>query len=261
MGNDFVMLDQRDKTWVRRSDSALIARLCHRRFGIGADGLILLQNNSELDFEMVYFNADGRESTMCGNGGRCIAAFAQDLGLVNGFARFEAIDGPHEARLHPLNEEEGYWVELKMRDVSKVKKWGDAYVLDTGSPHYVCFVHDALAVDVFTEGRAIRRSAPWEKEGINVNFVNNWQASDVHARTVRTYERGVEDETYACGTGVTASAIATFLKENRPMGEYEEHFLTKGGKMSVRFRAVADERFEDVWLCGPAVKVFEGVIH
>jgi diaminopimelate epimerase len=257
-GNDFVMLDQRLETWVRRSDSELIAGLCHRRFGVGADGLILLQNCPGFDFEMVYFNADGQESTMCGNGGRCIAAFAQDLGLVSGICRFMAIDGPHEARLTPLYGEDGYWVELKMQDVAQVERHGEAYVLNTGSPHYVCFVEDALSVDVFAEGRAIRRSAPWEKEGINVNFVNNSQASGVHARTVRTYERGVEDETYACGTGVTASAVATFLQENRPPGEYEEHFQTKGGKMSVRFRATSDGRFEDVWLCGPAVRVFEG---
>lgn len=170
-GNDFVMVDQRQEQWITREDHTKIARLCDRRFGIGGDGLILLQTCAGYDFEMVYFNADGRESSMCGNGGRCIAAFAWHLGLVQGACRFLAIDGPHEAIVTEVSADET-WVELRMIDVQNVEKQADAYVLNTGSPHYIRFVEDVDQVDVVAEGRAVRYAAPFKAQGINVNFVS-----------------------------------------------------------------------------------------
>jgi diaminopimelate epimerase len=270
-GNDFVLLDQREQQWITRTDTPLVAQLCDRRFGIGADGLILLQNHPEYDFEMVYFNSDGRESTMCGNGGRCIAAFAQHLGVTAGHCSFMAIDGVHEANITPKNLEES-WVELKMIPVENVEKLPDAYVLNTGSPHYVRFVEALENLDMVAEGRAIRYGERWKKEGINVNFAaanakpeyqNNSRekglAPNAHL-AIRTYERGVEDETYACGTGVTAVAIASSLEAGAPAGDIEVAVQAKGGNLAVRFHANGDGTFSNIWLCGPAVCVFEGVI-
>ena len=170
-GNDFVMLDQREYTWIHRNDTEKIARLCNRRFGIGADGLILLQNHPNLDFEMIYFNADGRESSMCGNGGRCIAAFAQHLGVVQGQCHFWAIDGAHEAIINPKSADAS-WVELKMIDVKTVEKQDNAFVLNTGSPHYVRFVDSLENLDMVAQGRAVRYSELWRTNGINVNLVS-----------------------------------------------------------------------------------------
>jgi diaminopimelate epimerase len=254
-GNDFVMLDQRESQWLNRKDTALIELLCHRRFGIGADGLILLQNAAGYDFEMIYFNADGRESTLCGNGGRCIAAFAHHLGIIAEQGRFLAIDGPHDAKVVPKNEHAA-WVELKMSDVGAVALHDGAYVLNTGSPHYVQFVEHLAEMDVAAEGRAIRYSAPWKTAGINVNFVEN-KGDTLH---IRTYERGVEDETLACGTGVTAAAIAAHLRRSAAPGPAEIALKARGGDLAVRFEADSDGRFSNIWLCGPAVRVFEGTI-
>ena len=170
-GNDFIMVDQREQQWLTRADTQQIEQLCDRRFGIGADGLILLQNHPEYDFEMVYFNSDGRESSMCGNGGRCIVAFAWHLGIVDKSCRFLAIDGEHEAKISKTGKELG--VDLKMIDVPSVEKIGDAYILNTGSPHYVRFVKNLDQLDMVTEGRAVRYAEPWKKEGINVNLVLN----------------------------------------------------------------------------------------
>lgn len=247
-GNDFVMVDNRAGVFPDAADVALIARLCDRRFGIGADGLILLENAPGFDFRMVYFNADGRESSMCGNGGRCIVAFAKHLGLIGDQCRFMAIDGPHEARMTAPD-----WVELKMSDVATVTQTSDGdYVLNTGSPHYVQFVAQLNALPVAEQGRKIRYSENFRAEGINVNFVEPTGTGI----TVATYERGVEDETLSCGTGVTAAAIASYLK-NPKAGNTDVPIETKGGKLRVRFKPVGD-RFEEVWLCGPAVRVFEG---
>lgn len=254
-GNDFIMLDQRATQWLTRTDTTVIERLCHRRFGIGADGLILLQNKAGYDFEMVYFNADGRESSMCGNGGRCIAAFARHLGLAGEKCHFLAIDGAHEARITaPENKWQETWIELKMGDVAAVEKSGDTYILNTGSPHYVRFTAHLNQKDMVSEGRSVRYSERFKKEGINVNLVES--AHDgLH---IRTYERGVEDETLACGTGVTAAAIALFVHNNQFSGYSEVPVSAKGGRLSVRFQAGVDGSFTDIWLCGPAQQVFEG---
>jgi len=280
-GNDFIMLDQREQQWISRADTQLIEQLCDRRFGIGADGLILLQNLVGFDFEMVYFNADGRESTMCGNGGRCIAAFAQHLGIADGQCCFMAIDGAHEAEISSLPNQKAFgarlWVELKMTDVQSIERQGDAYILNTGSPHYVRFVEALENLDMVAEGRAVRYSEKWEKNGINVNFVSetgkqensvsqNLKSNNLFkpveglSLAIRTYERGVEDETLACGTGVTAAAIASFLKDGGSAGEVEIPVQAKGGDLSVRFHANADGTFSNIWLNGPAERVFEGEI-
>jgi diaminopimelate epimerase len=273
-GNDFIMVDQRQSRTLNRKDTKQIAFLCDRHFGIGADGLILLQHHASLDFEMVYFNSDGRESTMCGNGGRCIAAFAKHLGIQAGEAgyRFMAIDGEHRALLPHSIGPGGEWVELQMSDVGQIEtvdnlptetpsisaglKTSRDYVLNTGSPHFVRFVPDPDALNLVQEGRAIRYSERFRQEGINVNFVceNNGRL------LIRTYERGVEDETLACGTGVTATAIAWFRRSGQAAGRADIPVSAKGGDLAVRFTAHQDGSFTDIWLCGPAQSVFQGEI-
>ncbi len=256
-GNDFIMLDQRKTTPITRADINLIARMCDRRFGIGADGLILLQEKPGYDFEMVYFNADGRESTMCGNGGRCIAAFARHLGIIGEKCHFYAIDGPHEAVVNapddPMRET---WIELKMKDVDQVEKTGNTYILDTGSPHYVHFTQNLDQKDMIKEGTSVRYSDRFRQTGINVNLVEA-RKEGLH---IRTYERGVENETLACGTGVTAAALASFFQKPQPPDNMEIPVFARGGRLSVRFRAHEDGHFSDIWLCGPAQQVFQGLL-
>jgi diaminopimelate epimerase len=248
-GNDFVMIDNRHTCHLSRQDEALISRLCDRRFGIGADGLILLQEAPGYDFEMVYFNADGRESTLCGNGGRCSVAFAQHLGMIGERCHFLAIDGPHQAYV-----EENGRIELKMADVNAVEQGTDYFILNTGSPHYVVFAEDISNLNIVEGGQLIRYSDRFRKEGINVNFVEDKGA----AIEVATYERGVEGETLSCGTGVTAAALSWSLR-HRKGGDFELPVLTKGGELSVRFLAEEGNCFSGIWLCGPAERVFEGV--
>lgn len=246
-GNDFVLIDQRQSQYLTRQDTALIERICHRRFGIGADGLILLQLVDGYDFEMVYFNSDGRESTMCGNGGRCIAAFAHHLGVAGEHCRFLAIDGPHDANIN------GDWVELKMSDVASVESGDGSFILNTGSPHYVVFVEDLSDMNIVESGQVIRYSDRFRKEGINVNFVER----TTEGIEVATYERGVEDETLSCGTGVTAAALSYSLA-NPSMNSNEVGIITKGGNLKVRFEKKEKGGFKDIWLCGPAKQVFKG---
>jgi diaminopimelate epimerase len=253
-GNDFIMVDQRAQQALARADRAQIKHLCDRRFGIGADGLILLENRPGYDFEMVYFNADGGESTLCGNGGRCIAAFAKHLGIVGDRCRFMAIDGEHEAVSQTRAADRIEWVELKMGDVNKIEQKNGAFVLNTGSPHYVRFVEALDAFDLVAEGRAVRYSATFAPGGINANFA---EAKPGFVE-LRTYERGVEDETLACGTGATAVAIAHHARSGGAPGPTEIALHTRGGDLAVRFTALPDGTFRDVWLCGPAEKVFEG---
>jgi diaminopimelate epimerase len=253
-GNDFIMVDQRIEQKLSRSDVPTIARLCDRRFGIGGDGLILLQLTPGYDFEMIYFNSDGRESSMCGNGGRCIAAFARQLGIINDSCHFLAIDGPHDARIKMVSEGK-WWVELKMSDVRAVEQHENVFVLNTGSPHFVRFENHLDQLDVVREGRAIRYSDRFKKDGINVNLVE----VQPDGLEIRTYERGVEDETLACGTGVTAAALAHFLYKKLPAGRSEIPVHAKGGDLAVRFEAHADGAFSDIWLIGPAENVFEGI--
>lgn len=244
-GNDFILIDNRGLTF-DADNISLTALMCDRRFGIGADGLMLLQNHPPYDFEMRYFNSDGREASMCGNGGRCIVAFARSLGLVGNTTRFLAVDGPHEALLETDNK-----VNLRMSDVEKIETIGQDFFLNTGSPHYVRFMEDLSTLDVFQEGRKIRYSDRFKPGGTNVNFV---MQHDNHL-TVYTYERGVEDETLACGTGITASALCAGYKMGINKGNF--HISAKGGNLQVSFEQSGGV-FTDIWLKGPARFVFEG---
>jgi diaminopimelate epimerase len=247
-GNDFILIDNR-KELVSKENSELIHKLCDRRFGIGADGLMLLQEKEGYDFEMVYFNSDGNEGTMCGNGGRCIVAFAHHLGLVDEKTSFWAIDGEHSADV--LNAE---YINLKMSDVKSVEINEDYFFLDTGSPHYVAFVKGIEEMDVFNLGREIRNNDRFKSEGTNVNFVE-----EINNRLmVRTYERGVENETLACGTGITASAIAASIHTGKVKEEYDIKAL--GGDLKVRYEKNGNS-FINIWLEGPAVQVFKGIIE
>lgn len=243
-GNDFVMIDNRDLDFPKNKN--LIAKLCDRRFGIGADGLILLENDDKYDFKMVYYNADGGESTMCGNGGRCLVAFAFFLDIFENKCTFIAIDGEHEAKI------QNGIVKLKMIDVNTITHDGEDSVLNTGSPHYVKYVDDIANYDVFGNGNAIRNSGNYQENGINVNFVEAIGKEEIF---VRTYERGVEDETYSCGTGVTASAL-TFLQKNNLNSIKVK---TLGGDLKVYADKNGDS-FEQIWLEGPAKQVFKGKV-
>jgi len=247
-GNDFVLIDNRDEQF-DAANTALVAHLCDRRFGIGADGLMLLQNKAGYDFEMIYYNADGNPGSMCGNGGRCIVAFAKHLGLITNKTTFLAVDGAHEATLNDA----GDWVSLKMIDVTAIGQDGEAFVLDTGSPHYVLLVDDLEHLDVFTAGRSIRYHATYQKAGINVNFVAPLAAG----YAVRTYERGVEDETLACGTGVTAVALAMAQYRGQE-GEIDTPIQARGGQLNIHFTRRLDGSFTDIYLQGPAQLVFKG---
>ena len=249
-GNDFVMIDDRAKTFPA-DNQALIEQLCHRRFGIGADGLILLQNDDEYDFRMVYFNADGAEGSMCGNGGRCIVRFAHDLGLFTEKTRFRAVDGEH------LAEVRGNEIFLKMGDVSGIEDRSGMTFLHTGSPHVVQFVtdlDDTSVVDVVADGQKVRHDARFSPGGTNVNYA---QMSSDDNLYVRTYERGVEDETYSCGTGVTAVALAAHQQKgiSSPVA-----IKTLGGNLRVSFDSLPDGSFKHIYLIGPAQRVFAGKI-
>jgi diaminopimelate epimerase len=246
-GNDFILIDNRHADF-NHADPQLLARLCDRRFGIGGDGIMFLQQLDGYDFEMVYYNADGNPSSMCGNGGRCIVAFARFLGIIKNETNFLAVDGPHYAKI----SDEGDWVSLQMIDVSVIKADGKAYVLNTGSPHYVELVDDLAHRNVFQEGRIIRNNAIYRKEGININFVEPIQEGFF----VRTYERGVENETYACGTGVTAVALA-MAKHQQKTGHIDTPIKVLGGNLMVRFDYDGN-KFQNIFLEGPAQQVFEG---
>lgn len=249
-GNDFILIDDRDGNWGQKVNEAWVAKTCHRRFGIGADGLILLQPGKEgADFFMKYYNADGRTSTFCGNGGRCLVSFSAALGIHSGECKFLGTDGWHEGKLN----HDGL-VHLSMADVDKIEAIdGKTYSLDTGSPHYVTFVDDIKYIDVKNEGRLIRNSASFIKEGINVNFVQSLDPAEIR---VRTYERGVEDETMACGTGVVAAAIANAFHHKDSSGHCIVHAV--GGELKVEFSRSGEQHFTAVKLIGPAVEVFRG---
>ncbi|MBP6099828.1 MAG: diaminopimelate epimerase [Flavobacterium sp.] len=248
-GNDFIMIDNREVSFPK-NDTALINKLCDRRFGIGADGLILLENDDQVDFKMVYYNSDGKESSMCGNGGRCIVAFAKQLSIIDQNTTFTAVDGLHHATILDDNN-----VALQMKDVDEVLIH-DAYVfLNTGSPHHVTLVNDLQEMDVKQNGKAIRYSELYGEAGSNVNFVS--QISENHF-AIRTYERGVEDETLSCGTGATAVAIAMHsiykTKENKISIDVQ------GGQLVVSFE-LNETVYEKVFLEGPAEFVFEGQVN
>lgn len=227
-----------------------IRHLCHRRFGIGADGLILLEPEPGVDFKMVYYNSDGNQSSMCGNGGRCIVAFARQLDIISDRTRFIAIDGLHEA----IMDADGL-VSLKMQDVKQMESGEDYFFLNTGSPHYVKLANNVEQMDVFTEGRKIRNSSRFAEEGTNVNFIEKQE----DALIVRTYERGVEDETYSCGTGVTAAALVAAVT-GLSTGKNNCLVKTKGGALEVSFEKVLEQNFYNIWLKGPAIMVFKGAV-
>ncbi len=251
-GNDFILIDDRDGNIDMLFSQEKIEQLCDRRFGIGADGLILLQKTKDADgYFMKYYNSDGRQSTFCGNGGRCFVSFANKLGVSDGEFSFLGTDGMHRGMISPED-----LIILSMNDVKEVRVLDDhSYTLYTGSPHYVSFVDDVEAVDVFEKGRAVRNSGMFIKEGINVNFVQSESPSSIH---IRTYERGVEDETYACGTGVVASAIANAVRYNDFSGACSVR--AKGGQLRVTFDRNGDHDFTNVKLIGPAEEVFTGTL-
>lgn len=247
-GNDFILIDNRKNEIQLNAEQ--VKGLCDRRFGIGADGLMLLELEPGADFKMVYFNSDGNQSSMCGNGGRCITAFAKKMGLINDRTKFIAIDGVHEAVIH-----DGF-VSLKMNDVKSIESNGDHYFLNTGSPHYVKFVEDVNSFNVFEEGKKIRYNERFSEEGTNVNFIEKKDDSVF----VRTYERGVENETLSCGTGVTASALVAAIN-GVASGKNYCKISTLGGDLRVKFDKVLETNFYNIWLEGPAEFVFEGQIE
>jgi len=244
-GNDFIMIDGRGKSIEFSSEE--ISHICDRRFGIGADGLIILKDHPNLDFEMDYYNADGSQS-FCGNGSRCAQAFAKELGLISKDSNFLAIDGEHQGKI-----DQGVYA-TKMADVdsNSIVQLGTDWFIHTGSPHYIQFVDDVDSIDVYLKGREIRYSEEYREEGTNVNFV------EIHENgiNVRTYERGVENETLSCGTGVTAAAIAFQMQNN--LQDENVQVSTKGGDLNILLQRSADKTFDSIWLVGPAIKVFEG---
>ncbi|MFT6335644.1 MAG: diaminopimelate epimerase [Halioglobus sp.] len=244
-GNDFVMIDDRSESF-DEANVKLVEAICSRRFGVGADGLILLRNEQGYDFKMVYFNSNGRQSSMCGNGGRCLVHFASSLDVFKEKCKFLAIDGDHLGEVL-----ENGTVKLKMGVVDNISRDGNDFVLDTGSPHYVQSVESVFDKNVKLDGAAIRYSDQYKSVGINVNFIN----LNDSILNVATYERGVEDETYSCGTGVTASALVA----HQVYGSVSPVAInTKGGSLSVHFQKT-DIGYSNIWLEGPVVKVFDGV--
>ena len=244
-GNDFILLDNRGNTI--NLNAQQIKKMCDRHFGIGADGLMLLENVTGYDFKMVYYNSDGNQSSMCGNGGRCITAFANRLHIIKDKAYFLAIDGEH---LSLIDRE---IISLKMNDVFAIEKHPDYYFLNTGSPHVVKWVENMDDYNVFEEGKKIRYSESYTSTGgTNVNFIQKKN----HALSIRTYERGVENETLACGTGVTAAALVNALVNNSNSNSC--HVISLGGNLSVDYKKQTDNSFTDIWLKGPAEFVFEG---
>jgi len=246
-GNDFIVLDNRSGIFSSLSQDN-ITFLCHRRYGIGADGLMMLQNKEGYDFEMKYFNADGAEGSMCGNGGRCIVQFALDVNIIQGKTYFLASDGAHDAIITNSG-----LIELKMKDVDGIEKRESGSILNTGSPHYIQSVTNLAEWNVESEGKAIRYNDEFKAKGINVNFIEPYR----DGIQIRTYERGVEAETLSCGTGATAAAISVASDITTPQ---LINVYTMGGLLQIKFIKTGDAQFSNVWLCGPATYVFNGFI-
>ena len=244
-GNDFILIDDRANVFPLK-DVSLVAHLCDRRFGIGADGLILIQNAATSDFKMVYFNADGNESSLCGNGARCTIAFANFLNCIEDKTTFEAVDGLHSAHI------DGDIISLQMHDVSKIQTFENHTFLGTGSPHHVEMVEELKTFDVYGNGKRIREGSPYYMTGTNVNFVEQL-AKDQFA--IRTYERGVEDETLSCGTGATAVALAMY--ENKKTTATKIKINVQGGVLEIQF-VVTDKGYSQIFLSGPAEQVYSG---
>jgi len=248
-GNDFIIIDQTRQTWIRPEHYQLIKLLCDRHFGIGADGLMMLESSKASAFYMRYYNSDGNPSTMCGNGGRCIAHFAHELNLIGREGFFTALDGDHQVKI--VSEEKA--VKLQLKNVERVSKCNDnEYFLDTGSPHFVKFCKE-LPSDILAEARIVRYNETYRDDGVNVNFAT--KLSETEDILLATYERGVEGETLSCGTGATAVAIAASVQYGLTS---PVKLLTKGGILVVSFDTGVTG-FINIWLSGPAVKVFEGV--
>lgn len=249
-GNDFVLIDGRSvniNLTVKQ-----IVKLCDRHFGIGSDGLIIVKHHDSEDFEMVFYNPDGSQS-FCGNGSRCAVAFARLLGIIPNHGTFLAIDGVHPFVVHDSGLTDGTVVNIRMRDVMATERQGEDLILNTGSPHYITVCEDLKQLDILPAARAIRYNERFAADGINVNFVRYGN----NELWMRTYERGVEAETLSCGTGVTAAALSLALHD-ASASEIKVH--TSGGDLMVKFSR-AEQGFDDIWLCGPAEKVFEGVIE
>ncbi len=247
-GNDFIIIDNRQDLSLT-GNQLIIKKLCERRFGIGADGLLLLSDHDPYDFEMKYFNADGSEGSFCGNGARCVASFAHRSGIAGKSMHFIACDGTHEA------EVEKDRVRVKINDVKGIEQQKGYFFLDTGSPHAVYFRSDVETMDAYTEGKKIRYSKPFQPGGTNVDFM----LPKGDNLFVRTYERGVENETLSCGTGVVASAICAVLDgkfNNLPVS-----VQTPGGALEVDFTIAARDHITDIWLSGPVRFVFKGEIE
>jgi diaminopimelate epimerase len=247
-GNDFILIDARKSKFSSLAPEK-ITFLCDRRFGIGADGLILIRLHPDYDFSMIYYNSDGNEGTMCGNAGRCAVAFARKTGMIRDYARFEAADGFHEGWINKNI------VKLTIQPVDGIKILDDHYELNTGSPHYVKFVKNAEKTDVRNEGPAIRYSNAYREKGINVNFVSPYKDGIF----VRTYERGVENETLSCGTGIVASAICAAINSKSDKNSYT--IYTRGGILQVSFTRTGENRYEKIILEGPVGFVFEGNVE
>lgn len=258
-GNDFIMIDDRDQAVFADGipSAETIAFLCNRQFGIGADGLILLRESDEHDFTMVYFNSDGYEGSMCGNGGRCAVAFARHMGIIHAEASFMAVDGVHHARIL-AGDRKQLMISLQINHVKAPDMQNQQLVLNTGSPHLVVFADHVNDLKVEEEGRLIRFSEDFADEGINVNFVETLGNDTLF---VRTYERGVERETLSCGTGVTAAALGAWIREVRNVGNMY-NIKTPGGLLKVSFTPPSNnnDRFTGIWLTGPASHVYEGEI-
>jgi len=248
-GNDFIIIDNKNNSIQLTTQQ--INFLCNRRFGIGADGLMFLQQAKDYDFEMKYFNADGKEGSMCGNGGRCIVQFAFDNGIIKDNYQFIAIDGVHEAKFNDAKT-----IQLKMQDVLQVEQRIDnSFVLNTGSPHYIKQISSLQNFNIVEQGKLIRYNNEFKENGINVNFV---QLLNDNTINVRTYERGVEDETLSCGTGVTASALVFAYNQK---GFNQINIKTLGGNLSVSFEKENNHTYKNIWLCGSATFVYNGVIE
>jgi len=244
-GNDFVIIDGMKEKVKLTNDQ--VAELCDRKFGIGADGLMILAPSESSDFKMIYYNSDGNQSTMCGNGGRCICKFANEKGYIGNSTTFEAIDG-----LHRANILDSGIVELEMINVNEVECTNPVYILNTGSPHYIKFNENG-ETDIVEFGKEVRYNERFKQDGINVNLVRNEQ----EGISIKTYERGVEDETLSCGTGVTAAAIAAAINSDL-YGDQTINVKAVGGNLYVKFSRNGKTAFDNIWLCGPAEKVFEG---
>ncbi|MDA9066225.1 diaminopimelate epimerase [Flavobacteriales bacterium] len=242
-GNDFVMIDNRQNK-IDKSDLKLVAKLCDRKFGIGADGLILIENHPEVDFDMIYFNADGTKS-FCGNGSRCAIAFANYLGIIENKTTFNAIDGIHEATIN------GELIELKMGDVSNVEQGQDYFFIETGSPHYIQYTASVQEIDIVPTAHKVRYNERFKEKGTNVNFVQKVGET----LEMRTYERGVEDETLSCGTGATAVAISGAIKHGltSPVA-----IKVQGGDLQIKFNQISDNEFDNIWLIGKGEQVYSG---